>query len=170
MRTFRKSRKAASRASNAGRLRMATGRSESETRRRQASRTLALAPWSAHALIVSVAWTMAVTSWVTLTFSGSASTAAEAEASSSLDTTESPLRGSCRLGLIVAELSVPAPVVVRGDDGRLAKDLAFALTDELCGLEITLDRAWFVREHHKLALALRGAVDKVDMPFECHSH
>lgn len=69
----------------------------------------------------------------------------------------------------LARLTRP-PKGRRGDVGRLAKDLAFALTDELCGLEITLDRAWFVREHHKLALALRGAVDKVDMPFECHSH
>jgi len=53
------------------------------------------------------------------------------------------------------------------DDRKLAEDLSQSLTDELCGLELTLDRAWFVQEHHKLALALKGALDKVDMPFDC---
>ena len=53
------------------------------------------------------------------------------------------------------------------DDRKLAEDLSQSLTDELCGLELILDRAWFVQEHHKLALALKGALDKVDMPFDC---
>lgn len=63
--------------------------------------------------------------------------------------------------------------LVRPPDGTVAETLADAmsrdLTDEFCGLELTLDRAWFVSEHHKLALALKGAVDKLDMPFDCHS-
>jgi len=53
------------------------------------------------------------------------------------------------------------------DDALLARELSRELSDEFCGLELTLDRAWFVKEHHKLALALRGAVDKVDLPFNC---
>lgn len=53
------------------------------------------------------------------------------------------------------------------DDARLARELSRELSDEFCGLQLTLDRAWFVSEHHKLALALRGAVDKVDLPFDC---
>jgi len=48
-----------------------------------------------------------------------------------------------------------------------ASRLSSALTDELCGLEVTLDRAWFVQERHKLALALKGSVEKIDLPFEC---
>jgi hypothetical protein len=64
--------------------------------------------------------------------------------------------------------------LVRLPHGAVAETLAVAvsraLTDELCGLELTLDRAWFVSERHKLALALKGAVDKLDMPFSCSSH
>ena len=63
--------------------------------------------------------------------------------------------------------------LVRPPDGAVAETLADAvsrdLTDEFCGLELPLDRAWFVSERHKLALALKGAVDKFDMPFDCHS-
>ena len=53
------------------------------------------------------------------------------------------------------------------DGNGIAKRMSQALTDELCGLELTLAGAWFVEEKHKLALALRGTVDKVEMPFRC---
>lgn len=55
-----------------------------------------------------------------------------------------------------------------GADGRdIAKRMSQALTDELCGLELTLDTAWFVEEKHKLALALRGAINKIALPLAC---
>ena len=63
--------------------------------------------------------------------------------------------------------SVSCVCAATTDDRKLAEDLSQSLTDELCGLELILDRAWFVQERHKLALALKGALDKVDMPFDC---
>lgn len=54
-----------------------------------------------------------------------------------------------------------------GHDRATVRKLAQGLTDDLCGLEVTLNEAWFVSEEHKLALALRGALTKDVLPFGC---
>ncbi|KFM24839.1 Translation initiation factor IF-3 [Auxenochlorella protothecoides] len=44
---------------------------------------------------------------------------------------------------------------------------AEAMTRDLCGLQLTLDRLWFVEEHDLLALALGGRYRKRALPLAC---
>jgi hypothetical protein len=39
-----------------------------------------------------------------------------------------------------------------------------AMTKELCGLQATMDRLWYVLEHDKMALGLGGEWSKVEAP------
>jgi hypothetical protein len=43
------------------------------------------------------------------------------------------------------------------------------MTKALCGLEVVLPAAWFVRERDKLALALGGEYEPEEMPFMCEA-
>ncbi|KAL4419230.1 hypothetical protein ABPG77_010672 [Micractinium sp. CCAP 211/92] len=62
-----------------------------------------------------------------------------------------------------------------GDGGEAAGEEAAVLlqvavdqmTQELCGMEVTMDQLWFAEEYHKLALALNGRVEKHDIPLKC---
>lgn len=43
------------------------------------------------------------------------------------------------------------------------------ISEDLCGLKLTIDSAWLVHEKQLLALALKGAFEKVTVPFLCKS-
>jgi hypothetical protein len=60
-----------------------------------------------------------------------------------------------------------APVRDRG--AGAARKVAAAMTKALCGLEVVLPAAWFVRERDKLALALGGEYEPEEMPFMCEA-
>lgn len=56
------------------------------------------------------------------------------------------------------------PVEVLSDEFA---EVAQALTDELCGLEVTFDELWFVEEQDLLALALKGRYKKHQSLLKC---
>lgn len=47
---------------------------------------------------------------------------------------------------------------------HMAEIAVQAMTKELCGLQATMDRLWYVLEHDKMALGLGGEWSKVEAP------
>lgn len=52
-------------------------------------------------------------------------------------------------------------------DAVTLKSAVAFISEELCGLKLTLDHAWLVHEKQLLALALNGGFEKVPVPFLC---
>lgn len=83
----------------------------------------------------------------------------------SKQTVQSPVVWYTTLGRL---LEPPAATVLGrafGGGQRAIEGAVRAMTDELCGLEITVDRLWYVLENDKMALALNGSWSKVEAQF-----